>query len=364
MGMDDLPTRKQRIARLLSQENNVIYVQAPLTLLGAFKKRSRLQGYVVREEQSLCILQTPVILPFGLKVSFLHCLNSIIFRSFIKKALSKRGFNPDILWFYLPDFPSLAMDYPNAVKVYDCVDDHSAYPGLRDPSFVRTLEKKLSKKMDLIFATTRELAFRLSQYGLQVHCVPNGVDWELFGSNDIIEWDRMVSIPHPRIGYLGAIHQWFDLALIEKLLEGIPEAHFILAGPSQRPDLDKLSNHPRLHMAGRVEVQQAPSCIQAFDVCLIPFIPNELTLNISPLKFFEYCALGKPTVTLPINQLKDFHELCYFYEDAESCILEIRKALQEAPALVDSRRKLAKMHSWDTIIEHIFQLVFEKLPKS
>ena len=140
MGMSDLPTRKQRIARKLSQNNEVIYLQAALTLLGACKARAKLKGYVVSQEQGLCVVQPPAILPFGLKFRLIHRINSFCFRTFVQKLLKKKQFAPDIIWFYLPDFPELATDYPQALTVYDCVDDHAAYPGLRNPAFVRKLE--------------------------------------------------------------------------------------------------------------------------------------------------------------------------------------------------------------------------------
>lgn len=354
MGMGDLPTRKQRIARKLSARNELIYLQAPLTLLGACKAKAQLKGYVVSEEKGLCVIQPPAILPFGLKYGLLHRINSIFFRSFVQKLLKKKKFTPDILWFYLPDFPDLVTDYPQVLTVYDCVDDHAAYPGLRSPAFVRKLEEQLAETSDVIFATTDELAERLEKSNKNVHCIPNGVDWDHFGVKAHTEMKEQSEIPHPRVGYLGAIHHWFDLDLIKYLLEAMPDIHLLIAGPSQRPDLTAFK-HPRLHLIGRISVEQAPSCIESWDVCLIPFIPNDLTLNISPLKFFEYCSRGKPTVSIPIQQLKQFDQLCYLYHDQNSCAESIRKALSEAPELKEKRRDLAREHSWEGKLEEMFQ---------
>jgi glycosyltransferase involved in cell wall biosynthesis len=355
MGMSDLPTRKQRIARKLSLNNEVIYLQAPLTLLGACKARAKLKGYMVSQEQGLCVVQPPAILPFGLKFRLIHRINSFCFRTFVQKLLKKRQFAPDIIWFYLPDFPELATDYPQALTVYDCVDDHAAYPGLRNPAFVRKLEQQLTETSNIIFATTDELAERLRKSNKNVHCIPNGVDWDHFGAKAYTEMKEQSDIPHPRAGYLGAIHHWFDLELIKYLLDALPEIHLVIAGPKQRADLTALSEHPRLHLLGRVSVEHAPSCIEAWDVCLIPFIPNDLTLNISPLKFFEYCSRGKPTVSIPIQQLKQYDHLCYLYHDYSSCADSIRKALSEAPDLKQERRKLAQEHSWEGKLQEMFQ---------
>lgn len=361
MRMDDLPTRKQRIARKLSESNEVIYLQAPLTLLGALKSKARLGSFIVNEAKGLLVVQPPAILPFGLKWGFLHSINSYFFRSFVQSLLKKREFSPDILWFYLPDFPDLVTDYPQALSVYDCVDDHSAYPGFRNPAFVKKLEAQLAETSNLIFTTTQELADRLKKNNNKVHCIPNGVDWDHFGAKEYSEREEQADVPHPRVGYLGAIHHWFDLDLIKHLLEAMPEIHLILAGPSQRADVNALSGHPRLHLLGRVGVEQAPSCIESWDVCLIPFIPNELTLNISPLKFFEYCSRGKPTVSIPIQQLKSFEQLCYLYHDPESCVACIQKALNESPDLKEKRRDLAREHSWEGKLREMFQAIEDQL---
>jgi glycosyltransferase involved in cell wall biosynthesis len=361
MGINDLPTRKQRIARKLSLNNEVIYLQAPLTLLGVCKTRAKIRSFVLSQEKNLCVVQPPAILPFGLKVGFFHRINSIYFRTFVQKLLKKKQFAPDILWFYLPDFPDLATDYPQAITVYDCVDDHASYPGLRNPAFVRKLEQQLTETSNVIFATTHELAERLRKSNKNVYCIPNGVDWDHFGAKAYTEMKEQSGIPHPRVGYLGAIHHWFDLDLIKYLLDALPEIHLVIAGPKQRADLTALSEHPSLHLLGRVSVEQAPSCIEAWDVCLIPFIPNDLTLNISPLKFFEYCSRGKPTVSIPIQQLKQYEHLCYLYHDHNSCVDSIRKALSEAPDLKQERRKLAQQHSWEGKLQEMFQHIANML---
>lgn len=39
---------------------------------------------------------------------------------------------------------------------------------------------------------------------------------------------------------------------------------------------------------------------------MIPFIVNTLTNAVSPVKFFEYCAIGKPILTTPIAEVVPF----------------------------------------------------------
>ena len=362
MRMDDLPTRKQRIAQILSKDHQVIYLYPPVTVLGALKTKKIEKSTMQEWSPQLHIIQPPLILPFGLRFNFIRKINAYFLRKFLRTMLRKKHFHPDIIWFYLVDYPEITHDYADAVKVYDCVDDHSAYPGFRNPGLVLKLEKKLVQSCDAVFATTLELSNKLSKNHDKVVCIPNGVDWQHFGNPSIKEHTSLSPVPSPRIGYLGAIHQWFDLALIEYLLQHLPEAHFVLAGPSQRNEFEALGRkYPHLHMLGRIDVKNAPSVIKSFDVALIPFIPNDLTLNISPLKFFEYCAQGKPTVSIPIAQLKSYQDICYLYHDHKECLDMINQALHEPELLQQKRKDIARENSWDQKLDKMFNIALQHL---
>ena len=52
-----------------------------------------------------------------------------------------------------------------------------------------------------------------------------------------------------------------------------------------------------------------PGYLQLFDVALIPFVLNDITLATSPLKLFEYFAGGKPVITTPLPECKVFPEV-------------------------------------------------------
>ena len=102
----------------------------------------------------------------------------------------------------------------------------------------------------------------------------------------------------------------------------------------------------------------APSYIYAFDVCLIPFIINELTLNVSPLKLYEYFSFGKPVVTIPIRELLRYSNLLYIYSNKSEFIDCIDKALKENDiSLKEKRSLIAKENSWN----ETFNFMFEKI---
>ena len=50
---------------------------------------------------------------------------------------------------------------------------------------------------------------------------------------------------------------------------------------------------------GEILFNELPEYAQVFDVGIIPFIVNDLTIAANPLKLLEYMALGIPVVTAP-----------------------------------------------------------------
>jgi len=363
MQYHELPTRKQRIASLLSRSNRVLYIEPSSTYLAVMLHgKNNAPKPTVETLPNLSIATLPTILPFGLRSTFIHRMNQSKILNHMKRILANHGFHPDIVWFYLVDYPELVSLFPRAVVVYDCVDDHSAYPGLRSAPFVNALEKKLVQFSDVVFATTKALTEKLHSTDKNVFLVPNGVEFSLYQSWDGQAPTFLEDIPHPIIGYMGALKEWFDVEFILALTKAFPNAHFVLAGPCSPGFTSQFSRHSRIHFPGSISPNKVPSWIGTFDVCLIPFLPNELTLNISPLKFFEYCAMGKPCVSIPIHQLEQYNNVAYLYRTHEEGVQMVQRALEEKDMLKKEKRlQIAKEASWDEKLAFMLLQIEEKL---
>lgn len=108
----------------------------------------------------------------------------------------------------------------------------------------------------------------------------------------------------PIIGYFGAIEEWFDASLIEGLARQHSEWEFVLIGKSGLP-AHRLQGD-NIHLLGQIPYTELASYAQFFKVAIIPFIVNDLTHCVSPVKFFEYKALGLPVVSTPIEEMKQY----------------------------------------------------------
>ncbi len=359
MDFYDLPTRKQRIALKLSEKNRVIYFEPPLTYFSFFLTKKQKKINREKVDNNLIVIKLPYILPFGLRSFFINRLNSFILGIFVRREFKRLDFKNYILWLYLIDFPELYRNLNPELIVYDCVDDHSSYKGLRSKKFVRKCEEDVARISKVIFATTEELANKLKKYNPYVYVVSNGVDYDFFVSHKDRDINDLNLIKKPIIGYFGAIKEWFDLDAVIFAANYYKEASFVIVGPYNEEIRKKVSNVKNIYLLGRKPYDLAPSYISSFAVCLIPFKINELTLNVSPLKLYEYFSFGKAVVTIPIIELLKYSNLLYFYSSKEEIIPAIKKAFNEDDISLKEERKLvALQNSWNAKFDFMFEKVY------
>ena len=86
---------------------------------------------------------------------------------------------------------------------------------------------------------------------------------------------------------------WFDLSLIDSVARNFTDGSIVLIGKATM-DLGPLAHLPNVHILGRKPYESLSAYCKGFDVALIPFPINEVTLNANPLKVREYLAAGLP----------------------------------------------------------------------
>jgi glycosyltransferase involved in cell wall biosynthesis len=145
----------------------------------------------------------------------------------------------------------------------------------------------------------------------------NGVDLGHFGSVRRSDGppppalQGFVGGERPVVGYYGAIAQWFDCALVERLARTRPEWNIVLIGydydNSQRQArLDRFAN---VRVIPAVPYPELPRHAVWFDVAMIPFKVNDITLATSPIKLFEYMAMGLPVVTTALPECRKYRSV-------------------------------------------------------
>lgn len=141
----------------------------------------------------------------------------------------------------------------------------------------------------------------------------NGVqydDWtKEFTKDEIPEKMKEICAKgNPIIGYYGALAKWFDYDLVIKLAKERPDYEIVLIGflydgSYKNSGIEELSN---VHYLGTVPYVELASYAHWFDISTIPFLINDITESTSPVKLFEYMALGKPIVTTNMRECRKY----------------------------------------------------------
>ena len=118
-------------------------------------------------------------------------------------------------------------------------------------------------------------------------------------------------------------------------------------------DTSNLERLPNVHLLGRKPYASLPAYCKGFDVALMPFRINELTLNANPLKVREYLAAGLQVVSTAIPEVETLG-LCRIGRDPDSFVREVEAALAD-PGPSTRRSDAVRSESWESRLEEICQ---------
>ncbi len=118
-------------------------------------------------------------------------------------------------------------------------------------------------------------------------------------------------------------------------------------------------------MGGR-DYQMLPRYVKAFNVCLMPFAINEATEFINPTKALEYMATGSPIVSTAIEdvilQFSDVVQVADSHEEFIACCESAVHSPDEKSIRLGI--ELAKLNSWNAIVERLEQHIADVLEES
>ncbi|MGE5417797.1 MAG: glycosyltransferase [Acidobacteriota bacterium] len=367
---EPLWTRKQQVMSRLPRSNRILYVEPPISILSPFKDpacwqkwRSWREG-IRRISENIFLLSPPVVLPFGNKHQEINLINQIPIAHSVRKAASQLGMKNPILWTYLHNSADLVGRLGEKLVVYDCVDEHSAYQGF-DPETVKALERKLLAKADIVFVTAQGLYNDKAPLCEEIHLLPNAADISHFkkANDDSIEVaNELKELPWPVLGFVGVIKEWIDLDLIYQIALQRPNWAIVMIGPiGAGINVDRLNTLPNLRFLGHRDRQVLPNYLKGFDVCLNPFKMDRLTETVSPLKFYEYLASGKPIASVPMPEILGFSDVVEIGAGSEGFLQAIERALKDTPEKKAQRLLRAGENSWENRVEFMMEKISSHL---
>jgi len=359
------PTRKQNVMTRLA-DAEILYFDPPVSYLAPLKDpsaKARLRAYRnegVKAAENITVYALPPVLPFFNRFRLINRLNQRRQARYIRKRMRQHGFDTPYLWCYSPTACDVVDHVPHTLLVYDCVDRHSAYKGMISPRVVDKQEEDLSRKCDIVFCTAQGLYERLVEFNRNTHFIPNGANYELFVQAASPE--KAVDTAHPVFGFVGALQDCIAYDYLLALADAYPHGEIRLVGKEMPGiDLSALKAKPNVYFDGLLPQQELPDRIREFDVCLNLFASGDLAKDVSPLKFYEYLATGKPIVsTREPLQVNDYAAMIYIADNTEDFLTCCGQALEEsvkAPERKEQRLQAGRDASWDKRVEQMEYLL-------
>src|SRR5688572_29867661 len=285
---DGDPLSKVHIMRILSRENRVLWVnsignRAPKAnahdLQRIWRKLSSFTEGIREVEPNLFVL-APLAIPFYGSEA-VRTANRELLRVQVKRAMKQLRFQRPISWSFLPASAPVSGTLGEEFVVYHCVDEFSAFSDTNG-RHIAELEERLLRKADLCITSAERLRENKAKVNPNTVLVRHGTDFQHFvkacDASTAIPED-IANLPKPIIGFFGLVADWVDQEAIIATAKAHPEGSVVIIG-KVAPDCDvsALKAVPNIHMLGRKSYASLPGYCRAFDVALMPFTVNELTL--------------------------------------------------------------------------------------
>lgn len=351
-----------QLMKELALDNQVLYVDYAYTwkdffqsMVGkgfaSWKKMLNIQPRLRKERiengAELYVLTLPPVLPANflktpVAYDLVNFFNSLLIKKTIQNAASQLGFvEPIVINAFNPFFGVHLAGQLNEKKLlYYCYDEISAATWAKQHG--ERLERIFMQMVDAVIVTSTGLLHKKAPYHKNCILIKNGVDFSLFSQLD----GKAHFSKTKTIGYLGSVDERLDYDLLEQLIQATPQYEYVFVGRVTQKEYEgRLIKYPNVTLAGSQPPQELPQWVQKFDVCLIPFVKNELTGGIYPLKINEYLAAGKPVVTTHFSDLSDFESIVDIAEDYPSFIEKVNTVSNDE-SLQTQRKQFASQNSW------------------
>lgn len=362
--------RPQQLMLRFSKRFNVLYISGHSFrhfFIDVFR-RKKIHRYHVTDNLAV---YSPFALPPIRKCSFLITrLNKILLSFQVKRMLKKLKLKDPILWIYHPRYLHTIGKFKEKLIVYDCMDDFtSLLSTYEDRERNAGNEEMLLKKADMVFAGGYSIADLKRDSRERIHVFPSAVEIDHFKnalSDNLVLPDDIKSIPHPILGYWGAIDERVDHDLLKKLAIKHPEWSIVLLGPIVRHkvgDSSYLHEIKNIFWLGPKDYSLLPGYAKAFDVCLIPFVLTREGKSLSPTKTLEYLATGKPVVSTPVTDVVRFYDRVIGIADGpDEFEMAVLRCMKEDDASMKQKRiNFTRNRSWEDTAENMEKLILDKI---
>jgi glycosyltransferase involved in cell wall biosynthesis len=246
----------------------------------------------------------------------------------------------------------------------------------------RRMEVSAYRDCDVLVCVSRSLKeLAVEKTGAdpeKILVVPNGVDTVLFDPEK----------HHPRrhsaeftVGFVGTLLDWQGVDLLLRAAadlrrEGVYVSTTIVGDGPARKRLERLTDElgiqEHVAFAGRVRMDEVPGYIAGFDAGYAGHTERGGAMYHSPLKLYEYAAMGKPILASDFEDARRLARisgagLLFRPGDLEDLKRALREAVASGPRLAEMGRRIRdaciREHSWEARIRDMIPRVEEVLAR-
>lgn len=251
--------------------------------------------------------------------------------------------------------------------------------GLVEKQLFRLADKAYIKSATLVSAVSNEIKkFIIDHHpGVDTRRIianPNGVDTKRFYNvkNDV---RAKYNIPPDAvlIGWAGNYRRWHNLDALIRVFKQMTTASGFLViigtGPEDlASELKKMSSsspEPRILFTGPVPFNEMPAYLSACDILVSPQSTSvDGTFYQSPIKLYEYMAVGKAIAGAKIGQIAEVirdeeNGLLYEYDSENSLFKALERLVRDQDLRLrlgaQARKDAVEKHSWDSRVSVLIE---------
>ncbi len=254
----------------------------------------------------------------------------------------------DLLWI---DYSSQSF-WPKIIKykklIYRIFDNFSSFKNISKATIASHFE--LMHRADVILFSSKLLIDKQENKKFKdkiIYC-PNGVDLSNFQKETYpVPKEYQILKNKPIALYVGAVDLWFDIDLLVNIGRQYPEINFVIVGPQNIIIPNNIGNN--IFFLGKKDYKEIPSFIFHCDFGIVPFQRNDLVDFISPIKIYEFLALGKPVISTSWKELREINMPIFLANDQAEFISLINNLKQKRfIAIKEDLVSFARNNTWES----------------
>lgn len=364
--------RQQVLSRLAERGWPVVYSHGALSVWDRGALRWEEAGWLGDSEsvEGLVLDHPGLLLPrwqrYPLWDRFVVRRHARRLRNFVGEAPICYVFHP-AFWPYVNSIGAEYVVY-HAYDSFDLTDDWNDQ--------LASYQARLAHRANLLIVSAQGMTVSLPpDLRPAARVLPNGADVKRFiAADDSACPADLAAVPHPRIGYAGALNVKIDFELILEVARERPDYHWVFLGVNAMNTTEgtrrlwrRCQDVSNIHYLGSKPHLEVPAYLHHMDVNVMCYraAGRGWWLRGYPLKLHEQLAVGKPVVSAPLEAVRPFAHVVDLAQSPADWLAALDRAVTAGGVgTLEQRRAVARENTWDKRIDLLESWLFEMLQGS